>query len=365
MSTNSKNKFVQNRTNQERAISDFTKLPSNILKWIDENGFDIVSIVDLRGTITYISKAVEKILGYKTEQLIGERASDFLPPKQKDNFSISWLRKNNPKNININIRNSYGKYLWCEAVISRIRDHHSRRYQYVLLIKDSTDKKEAEEIMIRSEKMSIAGQLAAGIAHEIRNPLTSLKGFLQLLEADDVQHKQYFKIMIDEINKIDTITSELLFISKPMTNDKNHVLVSSMIDDVTTLLRSQANMQNISIELVHHTDVVIYCDRSQIKQVLINLIKNAIEEMTAGGTIKVVLKCRNNMCEIEIIDEGPGIAQHMIHKIKEPFYTTKKDGTGLGLMISNKIVENHHGKLEIESTEGFGSVFRIVLPIKV
>src|SRR5699024_2706164 len=163
-----------------------------------------------------------------------------------------------------------------DCTIKKIRDEDNN-ILYLGILKDMTNEKEAEEMMVRSEKMSVAGQLAAGIAHEIRNPLTSLKGFLQLLQAGIDQKDAYYKIMIDEIDKIETITSELLFISKPLTDNKQQELVSNMIEDVLVLLKSQARLRNITLERGNQEDIYIYCDRSQIKQVLINLIKNAIE----------------------------------------------------------------------------------------
>lgn len=216
--------------------------------------------------------------------------------------------------------------------------------------------------MIRSEKMSVAGQLAAGIAHEIRNPLTSLKGFLQLLQAGVSREDAYHNIMVDEIEKMENITSELLFISKPMTDHKEMVKLPEMVEDVVTLLQPEAKLKNIEIKMKQISSQNVNCDRSQIKQVFINILKNAIEAMDAPGCIKISSQLQKQGMAIDISDEGPGIPEEIIHKLGEPFFTTKQNGTGLGLMITRQILERHEGKLEILQNEETGSTFKVILP---
>lgn len=238
---------------------------------------------------------------------------------------------------------------------------HNQEY-FVALSRDITDKKEAEEIFVRSEKMSVAGQLAAGIAHEIRNPITSLKGFLQLLQTGIEGKAEYFRIMEEEIEKIQTITSELLFISKPLTNEIQNESIAELLNDICTLLGSQARLYDITIQLNFDNEMYINCDRSQIKQVFINIIKNAIEVMEEGGIIQVNVKDQHPFVAVDVIDEGSGIPDEIIDKINEPFFTTKKNGTGLGLMITNQILEKHLGKLEVFQNDTVGSTFRVLLP---
>lgn len=352
--------------NSNGYLSNFilAKLPENLLNWVEKNGSDLVTICDRNGIILHVSNSIERILGYKAEEVESTSSLEYIYPNDlgilKEKFVFD---SNKVQKFNLGLRNVYGKYVWVECLISRIQEETDID-QYVSVTKDITDKKEAEEMMIRSEKMSVAGQLAAGVAHEIRNPLTSLKGFLQLLHAGMDRKEEYYKIMVDEIEKIETITSELLFVSKPMTEDKKWECLSQMLNDVVTLLYSQAKLFNVEIQVAVKEDVEICCDRSQIKQVFINLIKNAVEEMKDGGTIKV--ESNQNIHEhfIDIVDEGPGIPENIIHKLKEPFFTTKKEGTGLGLMISSQILERHNGRLDILQNHTKGSTFRVVLPVE-
>lgn len=343
-------------------FKELSSLPSTILEWIDKNGNDIVAVWDNNGLLIYISQSVERLLGYKVADLIGMRWYEKISLEDVTYIENHLnMRENERQLFNMNIQNRNGKYIWTENVTSKIKDKRDKVY-FVSVIKDITNKKEAEEMMVRSEKMSVAGQLAAGIAHEIRNPLTSLKGFLQLLQAGVTRKEEYYNIMIDEIEKMEAITSELLFISKPLTDNKRAESAKEMVDDVVTLLEPQAKLHDIDIKWEAAEDHAIYCDRSQIKQVLINLVKNAIEAMPDSGEVKLILGIQKEQIVIDVTDQGPGIPEEVIHKLGEPFFTTKKSGTGLGIMITTQILDKHGGKLEIMQNEWKGSTFRIFLP---
>ncbi|MGP4107084.1 ATP-binding protein [Virgibacillus sp. L01] len=360
---NNKNKQITSTNfNPQDFFHNIAALPPSILEWIDRNTNGFIAIWDENGRIIYISKSVERLLGYQVTDLLGtqwfEKVSKEDVAYIKKHFDTS---QESSQTFNIMIQNLHGKNIWTENLVSEIKDSDDRVY-YAAAVKDITDKKEAEEMMIRSEKMSVAGQLAAGIAHEVRNPLTSLKGFLQLLQAGVNRKEEYYKIMIDEIEKMETITSELLFISKPLTDNKKMEVVQEMAEDVVTLLRPQAKLKNIEILIDQTGSQTVYCDRSQIKQVLINIVKNAIEAMEEPGDIQLnVLTSEDNIL-LDIVDGGPGIPEEIIHKLREPFFTTKQSGTGLGLMITTQILERHEGRLEILQNENKGSTFRIILP---
>src|SRR5699024_1146562 len=252
-------------------------LPSDILNWLGEQSHEIVAVWNKHGKLLFISQSVEAILGFQPEKLIGMRWDSFLTTEDKQSFNQEALKKEEKQTFNIKIENVEEKYIWFECNLSKIYiAKHKNKYCYVSILKDITNKKEAEEMMILSEKMSVAGQLAAGIAHEIRNPLTSLKGFLQLLQAGVSREDAYHNIMVDEIEKMENITSELLFISKPMTDHKEMVKLPEMVEDVVTLLQPEAKLKNIEIKMKQISSQNVNCDRSQIKQVFINILKNAI-----------------------------------------------------------------------------------------
>ncbi|MRX53357.1 PAS domain-containing sensor histidine kinase [Bacillus sp. HMSC76G11] len=232
-----------------------------------------------------------------------------------------------------------------------------------VILRDISDRKKAEELMLRSEKLSVAGQLAAGIAHEIRNPLTAIKGFLQLMRSAGKGEETYFDIVFSELNRIELILSELLMLAKPQERILKETNLYTLIGDVATLLETQAIMNNVMIVHQHQQDQMwINCDQNQIKQVFINLIKNAIDSMPKGGKVTLSSIKEGDYILVHVIDEGEGIPPEALKKIGEPFYTTKEKGTGLGLMITYKIIENHKGSISIESELGQGTVFTLKLP---
>lgn len=333
---------------------------NNLLYWIEETAYDVYSIWDEFGKLVYITKSIEYLLGYNQEEIRGISWKDLLNEEDANMLKENFNKHSDEKqSFNINIRHKNERYIWCECTIGRNFDHKKNKLYFMCTLKDITDKKEVEEMMIRSEKMSIAGQLAAGVAHEIRNPLTAIKGFLQLLQAGINRKEEYYKIIIDEIEKMETITSEMLFISKPLTDYQQEESVIQMIDDVIILLGAQAKIKDI--KLIHNEpkDSFIYCDKSQVKQVLLNLIKNAIEAMDDSGSIIINHSTKESYVEINIIDEGEGIPEEIIHKLGEPFFTTKESGTGLGLMITKQILKRHNATINILQNKTKGSTFRL------
>lgn len=234
-----------------------------------------------------------------------------------------------------------------------------------VIIRDISERKKNEELLINSEKLYVAGQLAAGIAHEIRNPLTSLKGFLQLIVSGRRNNNSYYDIMNAELDRIEDIVSELLMLSKPQVYELNYQDMRVMMRDTVTLLETQAILHNIAIEAEYGTDPLwIYGVENQVKQVFINVIKNAIEAMIDGGAISIKLSRESDGVYVRIRDEGPGIGEDQLAKMGQPFYTTKEKGTGLGLMVSYKIVDNHQGKIDVKSELGKGTLFEIMLPFR-
>ncbi|MFT0802362.1 PAS domain-containing protein [Bacillus swezeyi] len=233
-----------------------------------------------------------------------------------------------------------------------------------VILRDISERKQTEELMVRSEKLSIAGQLAAGIAHEIRNPLTAIKGFLQLMKPTMEENEHYFDIIFSELSRIELILSELLMLAKPQQNAlKEKLDLIKLIREVTALLETQANLNGIMINTsLSDEKIHIKGDQNQLKQVFINLIKNAVESMPDGGTVHVSVKETDESVTVEVQDEGEGIPDHVLKRIGEPFLTTKEKGTGLGLMVTFNIIENHNGTIEVDSKMEKGTTFVISFP---
>lgn len=231
-------------------------------------------------------------------------------------------------------------------------------------MRDITERKKAEELLRKTGMLSAVGQLAASIAHEIRNPLTALKGFVQLLD-DHCNKKDYLNIMKSELERIESILNELLFLSKPNKGEFMKTDIVSVIKQIIDIIHPQALLNNVTI----HTEIEknlpsIFGDQKQLKQVFINILKNAMEGMPSGGNIYIQL-FKNPLDQLvaRIIDQGIGIPEEVLAKLGEAFFTTKEKGTGLGLMISSEIIQNHQGALTIHSELNKGTTVEIVLPI--
>ncbi|MFX4303281.1 ATP-binding protein [Alicyclobacillus tolerans] len=245
--------------------------------------------------------------------------------------------------------------------------------KYFGMLQDVTDQLEAEEALRESqellqvsEKLSAVGQLAAGVAHEIRNPLTALHGFLQLLhsQAENGENEFYIHVMESELNRIRSILDELLMLAKPHPVQHTEIKLDELVQSVVSLMEPEARLHSIHFDILSDSSVpFIYGASDQIKQVLINLIKNAIESMSSGGVLTIRIQRKLKYVEILLVDQGIGIPQEILDKIGQPFFTTKESGTGLGLMVSQNIIHSHGGKLDIQSEPGVGTAVRVYLPL--
>ncbi|MGG0237949.1 ATP-binding protein [Bacillus rhizoplanae] len=216
----------------------------------------------------------------------------------------------------------------------------------------------------QAEKLAVVGKMATTIAHEIRNPLTALKGFTQLQREKHPEDAAYYNIMVQEIERMNTIVSELMVLGKPKKREYKLHNIKDILSYVIYIVEQPTLQYGITIStMIDKTLPPIQCDEKQMKQVFLNLIKNAIESMPNGGNIIVEANVvHDNQIVVSVTDEGCGIAQEKIDQIGEAFYTTKENGTGLGLMVTYKIIEEHQGEIVFESKLGIGTKVKVMLP---
>lgn len=328
---------------------------------------DAVFSFDLDGNYLSVNPAMEQLLGYCESEYLNMSFIPLIPPEELE-MTLQYFAQaaqGITQHYETKALHKSGRVIDVKVTNMPIIMNNETVGVYGVA-RDITQENKNEILLLESEKLTAVGQLAASIAHEIRNPLTSLKGFVQLIKKTmPGVNQDYFNIMMEELIRIELITNELLFLATPQAQAFKCEQVDKIIQDVVMLLSSQALMQSVEINAVDVAEMpAVPCVAAQLKQVFINLIKNAMEAMPDGGEIKIVAAQPNPFSIlIQVIDQGKGIPQEVISKIGSPFYTTKENGTGLGMMATFKIIESHGGTVRISSVEGQGTTIDVYLPV--
>ena len=224
------------------------------------------------------------------------------------------------------------------------------------------------EQLKRADRLSAVGELSAGLAHEIRNPIASIEGAIDVLERnrDDVERREeeFLGIIKKECRRVDRLLSDLLDFGRPREPQRLTVNVSEIIDSVVTLANSVAERQNVRLLTSVSSNPTVYVDPAQIQQVILNLTLNAIQAMPQGGTVTLASRAQESTVNIEVRDEGVGIPPEDFEKVFDPFYTTKERGIGLGLSVAHQIVKAHGGTIQLFRNPSAGMTFRVVLPVQ-
>ncbi|WP_342437880.1 ATP-binding protein [Paenibacillus sp. FSL L8-0436] len=329
---------------------------------------DAIHTVDMDGRIISTNRAFEDLYGWSAADALVK--PPYLVPATVQKQEEERLRelKNGavlPPVETVRLKRD-GSMVEVSVSTSIIRDEEGHPQAFVHVSRDMTERNRIEELLRRSEKLTTVGQLAAGVAHEIRNPLTTLRGFLQLQQEKQVLVPLHIDLMLSELERINLIVSEFLILAKPQAVHFQQKDVRHILNDVISLLSSQAHLFGIEFESrFAELPATVHCEENQLKQVFINIVKNAIEAMPDGGTITLEQYMDEDSVVIVISDEGGGIPDYMLPKLGEPFYTNKESGTGLGLMVSQRIIQAHKGSLEIRSEYGCGTEVIIKLPAPV
>jgi signal transduction histidine kinase len=225
---------------------------------------------------------------------------------------------------------------------------------------------EIEDQLRRADRLSALGELSAGMAHEIRNPLGSIKGTAEILRdgvAADDPKLEFAEILIREVDRLNQVLEDFLHFAKPSPVEHGHFSLGEVVSDVLDLTRQQSLRSQIVVEVELDKDIEIPGRGEQIKQALLNLVLNAIQAMPSGGLLKVSSTNFEHKIHIQVSDNGPGIALENRERIFNPFVTTRDSGTGLGLAITQRIVQGHGGHIVLYSTPGQGTNFTICLPL--
>jgi diguanylate cyclase (GGDEF)-like protein len=294
-----------------------------------------------------------------------------------DEFAVALPLENQEKTVNkvkyqldyelpklTGIQVTYGIALYPHD--GRIKDDLILVAEHYLYLKKREMWLKREEHLLRSEKLRVVGELASGMAHEIRNPLTTVKGFLQISKANGYNIENWYSLIMDEINRMSDLTAEFLQFSKPHATQFRIYSLHECIQRVISLTESEAVRYGHYIRYEYPDEQMdMLMDQDKMVQLLLNLVKNAYEAMQDNGEIQIKLIRQKKYAILEVQDTGEGIPTEQLEKIFHPFYTTKVSGTGLGLSICHKIVQDHKGTLEVESIVNQGTKFIITFPLSL
>ncbi|AYC29046.1 ATP-binding protein [Paenisporosarcina cavernae] len=333
-----------------------------------ENARDSIAVFDLDSNIIDVNPAFEELYGWKRSECIGKQIP-LIPPERLDeaNKRVEKVRSGQSFDMfeTIDMKKD-GTYFHAQISLSPIFDRNDKMIAMSVISRDISYKVETEKMIIQSEKLQLAGEIAAGVAHEIRNPMTVISGFMQMMNSDpNHSYKEYTQVIQSELERINLIIGEFLVLSKPQAIIRRHFMLDHVLKDVCLLFQPELNLHGIEGKLVlEEKDIQLYGEQNQLKQVFINLIKNAIEATESGRTLEMRLsRISPQTVQVSIRDEGIGMTKDVLQQIFQPFFTTKQKGTGLGMMISEKIITEHGGTIEIDSEVNLGTTVRINLPV--
>jgi len=351
---------------QETYLAKLKKTEEHI-RAITENINEVFCIIPKdQKTITYISPAYEKISGLPAKELYDNPKNYYESVYPEDQEKVRRYLQNfieEPHELEYRIIHKERGIRWIRSRKTIVRNVQQNPEYYITVSEDITELKEKDMLIRKGDKLGVVGQLAAGIAHEIRNPLTAIKGFVQLWGQNT--DGKYSEIILSELQRIESIMNEFLMLAKPhqeMSLEPRNL--NGLLSEVIMLMNAEALLKNVEM-VTDYTDDLhpVLCEVKQIKQVVVNLVKNAIEAMPNGGKLTVRTEnLPNGFVSLQILDQGVGISKERIARLGEPFFSNKEKGTGLGLMVSFKIIENHKGTIEFKSEPDEGTTVEIRLP---
>jgi two-component system sensor kinase FixL len=344
-----------------------------ILKRAIDNTNEAFVTIDQEHTVIIFNQAAEKMFGYKREEVIGRDIAVVLSPSCAQNHKAAvarYVETRKPTLIGHEtefkaVRRSGEVF---PASISFSVTEMDGRLYFTGLVRDVSETKALQEQVLKAERLAALGQLVAEITHEIKNPLMMIGGFARQLMKTVQEEKSASKlhIIVEEVQRLEELLAGLreIYLPKILNIEKFDIIL--VLKEVYSLAKAYGADKAVLVQLSTDRDsILVEADRNKLKQVFLNLAKNGIEAMGAGGHLTIRSRLSEGDVEIAFSDDGPGIPKHLQEKIFTPFFTTKAQGSGLGLAVSKKIIDDHPGgSFTLESTEGQGTTVTIRLPVQ-
>jgi two-component system nitrogen regulation sensor histidine kinase GlnL len=347
----------------------------NILGSLDDG----VIILNREGRVMFFNQAAEVLTDLSHRQVFEQSYRDLF---RYNPWLVEIIKKSQPpQHSTVRGEAEFVTYrdrrVPVSIMVSPLDDRNGEVWGSILLARDLTHRKELEEDLRRSDRLAMLGTLAAGLAHEIKNPLGGIKGAAQLLKREagaGSSVRQYTDIIVREVDRVDHLIEQLLDLSRPVEFHMASLNIHELLDEVLLLERHSVEAGRVLVRKQFDPSLpLIRGDRAQLNQVFLNVVKNALQAIDGDGSLTITTrmetdfhireegKGRGKFIRVEVQDDGPGIPEEDLPYIFSPFFTTKERGTGLGLAICHRIITEHGGLIRVESREGEGAVFKISL----
>jgi PAS domain S-box-containing protein len=326
----------------------------------------IVATTDVSGVIRHVNDKFCEISGYSRDELLGQDHRIVNSGHHPKSFIRTLWRTIASGKVwrgEICNRAKDGRLYWVDTTIVPFLDDHGKPYQYVAIRYDITKRKEAQQALVDQASLARLGEMAAVVAHEVRNPLAGLRGALQILSQRLKDERSERGIILEMIKRLDALNdrvNDMLRYAKPRTPQLSRVPLRPLLDATSELARRDPAMSALEI-LIEGEGVAAFGDAEMLREVFLNLILNAGQAMEGRGVVRLVLD-GGPSAVVRIVDTGPGMSDELRERVFDPFVTTKSAGTGLGLAIVRRLLELQSASVEVESTSAKGTTMRVSMP---